>query len=82
MATISLLNKIAMSVGSLLMVGLTLHFQGPNALRFIFAGVAVVYLFCGLLGWVTLGRFTAQDIADAGAPLPEPTAEPAEPVHA
>lgn len=74
-ATISLLQKIAMSVGSLLMVGLTLHFQGPTALRLIFAGVALVYLFCGLLGWVTLGRFTAQDIAAAGAPLPAPESD-------
>ena len=75
MATISLLQRIAMSAGSLLMVGLTLHFRGPTALRLIFAGVALVYIGCGLLAWLTLGRFTAQDIADAGAPLPEP--EPA-----
>ncbi len=80
-ATISLLNKIAMSVGSLLMVGLTLHFHGPNALRLIFAGVALVYLFCGLLAWTTLGRFTAQDIADAGAPEPEAVRETAEPAR-
>lgn len=77
-ATISLLQKIAMSIGSLLMVGLTLRFQGPTTLRLIFAGVALIYLLCGLLAWITLGRFTAQDIADAGAP-PEsvPVAEPA-----
>lgn len=80
-ATIGLLVKIATSVGSLLMVGLTLHFHGPTALRLIFAGVALVYLFCGLLAWFTLGRFTAQDIADAGA-APEPEAAHAEPVHA
>lgn len=76
-ATISLLAKIATSLGSLLMVGLTLHFHGPSALRLIFAGVALVYLFCGLLAWATLGRFTAQDIADAGMP-PEPTLQHAE----
>lgn len=83
-ATISLLQKIAFSTGSLLMVGLTLHFPGPNALRLIFAGVALVYLFCGLLAWTTLGRFTAQDIADAGAPPPEldPTPSLAEPARA
>ncbi len=80
-ATVSLLVKIAMSIGSLLMVGLTLHFHGPNALRLIFAGVAFVYLFCGGLAWFTLGRFTAQDIADAAA-APEPEAAHAEPVHA
>ncbi len=86
-ATISLLQKIAMSVGSLLMVGLTLHFHGPLTLRLIFAGVALVYLFCGLLAWTTLGRFTAQDIADSGAAPAEPAANAelaanAEPVHA
>ena len=82
-ATISLLVKIATSVGSLLMVGLTLRFHGPLALRLIFAGVALVYLFCGGLAWITLRRFTAQDIADAGAPPePEPAAQIAEPVHA
>lgn len=77
-ATIALLNRIALSVGSLLMIGLTAHFTGPLALRLIFAGVALVYLFCGLLAWTTLGRFTAQDIADAGAPLPEPAPDAAE----
>ena len=84
MATISLLQKLAMSVGSLLMVGLTLQFHGPTALRLIFAGVGLVYGGCGLLAWVTLGRFTARDIADAGAarPEPEPARELAEPVHA
>ena len=84
MATINLLQKLAMSVGSLLMVGLTLHFHGPTALRLIFAGVALVYLGCGLLAWATLGRFTAQDIADAGSPLPEPELTPglAEPARA
>ena len=84
MATISLLQKVAMSAGSLLMVGLTLHFHGPNALRLIFAGVALVYLSCGLLAWSTLGRFTVQDITDAGAPLPKPelALELAEPAHA
>ncbi len=82
-ATISLLAKIATSVGSLLMIGLTAHFTGPLALRLIFAGVALVYLFCGGLAWTTLGRFTAQDIADAGSPPgPEPAAQTAEPVHA
>lgn len=82
-ATIGLVVKIATSVGSLMMVGLTLHFHGPTALRLIFAGVALVYLFCGGLAWFTLGRFTAQDIADAGLP-PEPDLVPknAEPVHA
>ena len=79
-ATIGLLVKSATSMGSLLMVGLTLHFHGPIALRLIFVGVALVYLFCGLLAWTTLGRFTAQDIADAGAPEPAP--ERPEPVHA
>lgn len=74
-ATISLLTRIAASVGSLIMVGLTLHFHGPNSLRLIFAGVALVYLFCGLLAWATLSRFTAQDIADAGAPV-EPALVP------
>lgn len=81
MATIGLVAKTATSVGSLLMVGLTLHFHGPIALRLIFVGVALVYLFCGGLAWFTMGRFTAQNIADAGA-APEPEAAHAEPVHA
>ncbi len=81
-ATISLLAKIATSVGSLLMVGLTAHFTGALALRLIFAGVALVYLFCGGLAWTTLGRFTAQDIADAGMPPEaEPALESAEPAR-
>ena len=81
-ATITLLQKIAMSIGSLLMVGLTAHFTGPLALRLIFVGVALVYLFCGLLAWTTLGRFTAQDIADAGATPADLASQHAEPVHA
>ena len=82
-ATIALLAKIATSVGSLLMAGLTLYFPGPAALRLIFAAVALVYLFCGVFAWLTLGRFTAQDIADAGAPpKPELVPEHAEPARA
>ncbi len=74
-ATIALLARIASTVGGLLMAGVTLHFSGGAALRLIFVAVALVYLFCGLLAWVTLGRFTAQDIADAGA-APQPSASP------
>ncbi len=80
-ATISLLAQMATTAGGLLMAGLTLHFSGPSALRLIFAAVALVYLFCGLLAWGTLGRFTAQDIADAGA-APEPVPDHAEPARA
>ena len=83
-ATIGLLAQLAGAVGSLLMIAMTLHFHGPNFLRLVFTGVALVYLFCGLLAWGTLGRFTVQDIAEAGAepePDPEPPLKQAEPAH-
>jgi DHA3 family macrolide efflux protein-like MFS transporter len=74
-ATISLCMKLAMVAGGLLTVGLSDFFPGSMALRSIFAAVALVYLFCGLLAWRTLGRFTVQDVLDAGSP---PVAEPEE----
>ena len=74
-ATVNLFGKVAMTAGGLLTAGLSTYFPGGPALRLIFAAVAVVYLFCGLLAWLTLGRFTAQDVLDAGLP-PEAAPEP------
>ena len=71
-ATISLCMKMAMTVGGLLTVGLSVLAPGNAGLRLIFAGVAVVYLLCGLLAWRTLGYLSAQDVIDAGKPPAEP----------
>ncbi len=81
-ATVSLLQKAAIALGGLLTAAIGLYLPGSASLRPVFAAAAVIYLMAGALAWVTLGRFTAQDIRDAGAPEPEPTPDEPEPVHA
>lgn len=89
-ATVALFGKLAMTVGGLLAAGVSAFFPGSTALRPTFAAVAVVYLLCGVLAWVKLGRFTAQDAREAGlssadSAAPEPAAavsENAEPARA
>ncbi|MGI4791170.1 MAG: MFS transporter [Janthinobacterium lividum] len=71
-ATVNLFGKLAMTCGGLLTVGLSAHFPGSGVLRPLFAAAAILYLCCGLLAWLTLGRFTAQDVIDAGKPPADP----------
>jgi len=75
-ATISLCIKLAMTIGGLLMAGLTTLVPGPGGLRPIFSGVAVAYLLCGLLAWFTLGHLTEQDVLDAAAANAAPPPQP------
>ena len=73
-ATISLCQRMALTVGGLLTAGLSTLAPGTAGLRLIFAGVAAAYLGIAALAWLTLGHFSAQDIADAANPPAEPPA--------
>ncbi len=75
-ATISLCMKMAMTVGALLLVGLTTKVTGGSGLRLIFSGVAVAYLLCGTLAWFTLKHLTNEDVAEAGREAEKSVAEP------
>ncbi len=73
-ATISLCQKMALTVGGLLMAGLTTVVSGESGLRLIFSGVAVAYLLFGALAWFTLKHLTSHDAVEAEAE--KPVAEP------
>jgi len=55
-ATISLVNRLAMTLGSMLAALLAVRYPATAALRPIFGGVAGMLLLCGLLVWPLLGR--------------------------
>ena len=73
-ATISLCQKMAMTVSGFLAAALSVLLPGSGGLRLIFGGVAVAYLLCGALAWFILGHLSAQDVVEAGARAAEPSA--------
>lgn len=54
-ATVSLVNRLSLTLGGALATLLTALFTGSAALRPIFGGVAGVFLLCSLLVWPLLG---------------------------
>lgn len=74
-ATISLVNKLSMSVGILLTVVLTAFFPAREAMRPIFGGFGVTYILCGLLAWLLLSRLDRSAFeppASSEPPVPDP----------
>lgn len=73
-ATISLVNRLSMTLGSALAAFLAVRYPATAALRPIFGGVAGALLLCGLLVWPLLGR--------TEVPQPSDTLHPPQPVPA
>lgn len=57
--TVRLVNQLSIAVGAALATGLTAAFPAGAALRPIFGGFGLLYMFYGLLAWLLLGRLAA-----------------------
>lgn len=71
-ATVGLVNKLSLLVGAALAAALTTFFPASAALRPIFSGFGVVYVLCGLLAWLLLGRLDRSAFEPPAAPPPPP----------
>jgi len=77
-ATVSLVNKLSIAVGTGFAAGLTALFPTSSALRPIFSGFGILYVLCGLLAWLLLGRLNSADFEPPPPPDPPRPVDPAD----